>query len=99
MTQEILTWNEFTKVFGTFLHGYKQSRDADAVVERFEEYIDKYGYKRVRELIVSYLQYYMDMSVYTAADGVTVIGHKPAWFDHKYTMKYVLEILDAEFEE
>lgn len=93
-----LNWNTFTAAFGLFLHGYRNLTDRDIVWSKFAPWIVRFGYEPVREYIVRYLNYIMEGACYWSAN-YDLIGYKPAWYDAKYTMMHVLEILDEDFAE
>jgi hypothetical protein len=96
MNTDILTWNDFTSTFSIFMLDYNNKRDADKVIPLFSPYIDKYGYDRVRHLIESVYNLWMDEATYLTPT-FDVIGYKPAWYDYKYAKRYILEILDTKF--
>lgn len=93
-----LNWNTFTAEFGCFLNGYENKYDHDKVWNMFAPWIARFGYVPVRDLIVRYLNYIMEGSCYWSAN-YDLIGYKPAWYDAKYAMMHVLEILDEDFAE
>ena len=100
MTQTIiptvLNWNSFTANFNTFITLYNNKRDHDKVWNMFAPWIIHFGYEPVRDLIIRYCTYLMDGGIMISAN-YDIIGYKPQYYDAKYAMKYILEILDEDF--
>ena len=100
MTQTIiptvLNWNSFTANFNLFITLYNNKRDHDKVRSMFMPWIVCFGYKPVRDLIVRYCNYLME-GAYCYSANYDIIGYKPQYYDAKYAMKYILEILDEDF--
>lgn len=96
-----LNWNTFTAAFGNYftvgsLH-FSQNMKKD-VVPTFAEWINKFGYSAVRDMIVRYLNYCIEGACYWSAN-YDLIGYKPAYYDYKYIKAQVLMILDKEFSK
>lgn len=92
----VLNWNSFTRNFNLFIVLYNNERDHDKVWNMFAPWIVRFGYEPVRDLIVRYCNYLMEGSYYYSAN-YDIIGYKPQYYDAKYAMKYILEILDEDF--
>lgn len=92
----VLNWNTFTANFNTFINLYNNKRDHDKVWNMFAPWIVRFGYKPVRDLIIRYCTYLMDEGIMISAN-YDIIGYKPLYYDAKYAMKYILEILDEDF--
>jgi hypothetical protein len=93
----VLNWNSFTAAFNSFIWLYNNKRDYDKVRIMFAPWIVRFGYEPVRDFIVRYCNYLMDGAIMTSAN-YDIIGYKPQYYDAKYAMKYILEILDEDFE-
>lgn len=91
-----LNWNTFTGAFGTLFVLYNNKRDSDKVWNMFAPWIVRFGYEPVRDLIIRYCNYIMDGAIIISAN-YDIIGFKPQYYDAKYAMKYILEILDEDF--
>ena len=95
-----LNWNTFTATFGKYLAvdwSYHSKSLKPNVVATFTDFIEKFGYSAVRDLIVRYMDYLMEGACYWSAN-YDLIGYKPAYYDYKYTKNTVLKILDNAFE-
>ena len=92
-----LNWNTFTAKFNSFIILYNNKRDSNKVWNMFAPWIVRFGYEPVRDYIIRYCNYVMDGAVQYSAH-YDVIGYKPEYYDAKYAMKYILEILDEDFE-
>lgn len=93
-----LNWNSFTANFNTFINLYNNKRDHDKVWNMFAPWIVRFGYVDIRNYIIKYCDYLMIEAVQYSAN-YDIIGYKPQYYDGKYAMKYILEILDEDFAE
>lgn len=93
-----LNWNTFTGAFGTLFVLYNNKRDSDKVRSMFMPWIARFGYAGIRNYIIKYCNYLMAEGVMYSAN-YDVIGYKPQYYDAKYALQHVLEILDEDFAE
>lgn len=96
-----LNWNTFTAAFGAYLAvdwSYFSKTLKKDVVPTFAEWINKFGYSAVRDMIVRYLNYCIEGACYWSVN-YDLIGYKPAYYDYKYIKAQVLMILDKEFSK